>query len=259
MQVYLLEDALELWAAILVQTVDSAASAVLFLAPYLFSIFELGSENLRKALEIIESYVMLAPREILDTDMRDQILRVFASLLGTLKAEANGVVTHVVEVMICEAELIGGEQAVAVVASAIVESGLLGKVLEALKGSWEAHQTSGPNRKTAVVDGVVETDFFSILARLVLANPRTFLSLLQSLEASRSESVEQTMNWLLGEWFAHFENIGHPPHRKLNCLALTSLLQLSVPWVLGRLQDLMNIWTDMITEVQEGVDVEGGE
>lgn len=64
-EVYLLEDAMDLWAAILAQTTQPASVEVLHLVPYLFPIYEFGSEHLRKALEITESYVLLAPEHML--------------------------------------------------------------------------------------------------------------------------------------------------------------------------------------------------
>jgi hypothetical protein len=45
------------------------------------------------------------------------------------------------------------------------------------------------------------------------------------------------------------DNIGHPAHKKLNCLALTALLELEQPWMLSRLQSLMSLWTDIVNEL----------
>ncbi|KAJ9636350.1 hypothetical protein H2199_008025 [Coniosporium tulheliwenetii] len=60
------------------------------------------------------------------------------------------------------------------------------------------------------------------------------------------------MKWLLEEWFSHLENIGDPGRRKLMSLALTKLLDTNAPWILGRLQELMSLWTDVVTELMEG-------
>ncbi|KAI9762174.1 MAG: hypothetical protein M1835_008068 [Candelina submexicana] len=258
-QVYLLEDALDLWATILVQTPTPAPPNLLSLAQYLFPIFEHGSENLRKALAITESYVLLAPRDMLDESFRNRLIVSFATLLGTLKVDANGLVTHLMEVIIRVAQSLGGEQAVELISTGLVESGFLTKVLQGLRESWEAHQTTGPNKKYPSVDGVVETDYLAVLSRLALASPRVFLVSVQTVGRSRGESLEQTIDWLLTEWFNHFENIGNPDNRKLMCLALTKLLETSQGWILGKLQDLMTIWTDVVTELQEGAEDRGGD
>ena len=258
-QVYLLEDALDLWAAILIQTPDSAAGDVLPLAPYLFHLYELGSEHLRKAFEITESYIVLAPSQMLDTQIRSQMLPALASLLGSLKSEANGVISHIVDTVIREADMVGGVQAATFIATQLADCGLLFKVVDGLRGNWEANQTTGPKKKASSVAGVIETDYFCIISRLALADPRGLCTVLQTVAAVYGEDVGQTMSWLVDEWFSHFGNIGHPTHRKLSCLGLTNMLQTAAPWILGRLQDLMTVWTDVITEVQEGSDTTGTE
>ncbi|KAI9786020.1 MAG: hypothetical protein M1816_008172 [Peltula sp. TS41687] len=259
-QVYLLEDALELWGAIMVQTPSSAASNVLFLAPCLFSVFELGTENLRKALQIMESYIILAPAEMLNDEMRNRLLVALTSLLGNLKPESNGMITHLGELIIREAELLGGQEGISVIAQGLVSTGFLVKVIDGLRGSWEAHQTAGPSKKSSRVDGIIETDYFNVIARLALPNPRGFVATLQAIvSVSSGEAIEKTMNWLLTEWFSHFGNIGHPTQRKLGCLALTILLETRASWILSKMQELMTVWTDVVTEVQEGVDDGNGD
>ena len=234
------------------QTHESARQDVLSLAPYLFSVFDLGTEHLRKGLEITESYILLAPNEMLDTEMRTRLLTSLTSLLGTLKPVANGMVTHLVDVIVREADRLGKMDAVNVIALGLAETGFMFKLVDGLRGSWKARQTTGPNRTTSAVDGVVETDYFGVLARLAIADPHCLINVLRAVNIPEGAGLDQVMNWVLTEWFAHFENIGHPIQRKLNCLALTCLLTLGTDWILGRLQDLMTVWTDVIAEVREG-------
>jgi len=259
-QLYLLEDALDLWSAIIVQTPAPASSDLLSLAPYLLPTLSLGSDTLRKALEITEAYLLLSPHTILSDTLRPQLLTDLAAMLGSLKSEANGVVCHLVEVVVRAADGVGGEAAVSVLVEDMLRAGYFAKLLDGLRSSWTAHQTTGPNSLDAIVDGVVETDYFSILARVILASPRIFLGAVQSAKEGareqqvQQESLEQTVRWLLEEWFSHFENVGDPGRRKLMCLALTRLLEVqpSQGWMLARLQDLMTVWTDVVVELTEG-------
>jgi hypothetical protein len=255
MQAYLLEDSLDLWEVILKQTPGPAPTDLLSLAPYIFPIFETGTMNLRKALSIVESYVLLAPMEMLSDQMRGLMLTSFSSILGTLKPEANGIVAHLVEIVVRAADSLGGEQAVEIVGSGLVESGFLAKMCLGLYASWEAHQTTGPNKKHAHINGIVETDYFNVLARLALTSTRVFVTALQTVETSLGQTFEEMMEWLLTEWFSHFGLIGHPVQRKLNCMALTRLLETNQKWILGRVQDLMTVWTDVLAElVEDGVE-----
>jgi hypothetical protein len=258
-QVYLLEDALELWAAIIIQTPEPPSTELLSLVPLLFPIFELGTENLRKALEITESYILLAPRQMLEDPVRKNFFAAFTVLLGNLKQDSNGVVTHLVEIFTRAAETIGGEAAVEMVASGLVETGFMRRLLEGLRESWEAHQTTGPDRRHTNIEGVVETDYWSVLARIALASPSVFVTTMRAVAAIRAEGVESLLQWALTEWFSHFGNMGEPHKKKLMCLALTNLLETGQAWILDRLQDLITVWTDVITELQEGAEDVGGE
>lgn len=249
-QVYLLEDALDLWANIIAQTPSSSASdSLLSLAPYLLSIFELGSENLRKALEIADSYLLLAPSHMLSPPLRTSLFTALTSLLGTLRPDANGLVCNLVEAALRAADHLGSEPAVEQTASDLVSTGFLPALLTGLHGSWKAHCTTGPRALDPPVDGIVETDYFSILARLAIASPSTFC---QAVQASQPASdLPTTMSWLLEEWTSHFENIGDPSRRKLMALALTKLLSTNQPWILQHLQSLITIWTDVVVELRE--------
>ncbi|KAG0644506.1 armadillo-type protein [Tuber brumale] len=250
MQVYLLEDALDLWEAAIRATPAPAPQGLLDLVSYLLPCVDLGTLTLRKVLDIIESYVILAPREMIEVH-RAGMFDAFASLQGTLKPEANGIVTNVVEIVIRAAEALGGEQALGVVGNELIRSGFLPTLLEGIEKSHEAHQTTGPNKRYAPLDTIVMTDYFSVLSRMVLASTTMFGENVRVCAERKGRTGESDMEWILEEWFRHFGNIGHPKQRKLGCIALTKLLETNQRWILKRLQDLMTVWTDVITELQE--------
>lgn len=246
-RVYLLEDALDLWSTILAQTPSPASQEVIFLAQYLFPMFEVASDTLRKALEITESYILLIPAEILSSSAR--LITPLASLLGNLKREANGIITHLIELLIRTALITGGIPAVTDLTAPLLSTHLFTTILTALQDAYSAHQTTGPNRAQSSIDGIVETDYLSVLARLAIINPALFVSAITTTAHSLGERFETTITWLLTEWLSHFDNIGHPEKKKLSCLALTALLETNQFWILSRLQELMGIWTDVITEL----------
>lgn len=249
-RVYLLEEAMDLWATILVQTCSPAPQETIKLAQHLFPMYEAASDTLRKALEITETYILLIPQHFISESMR--LLVPFSSLLGATKPEAIGVITRLVELLVQSAEYIGGLQAVSQLTMNLVSSQFLFTLLTGLRAAFSAHQTTGPNRTSSSVDGVVETDYLSVLARLALASPSLFTSALTA--AWPQENFETTISWLLAEWFSHIDNIGDPERKKLSCLALTNLLQAGQPWILNHLQELMTVWTDTITELIDNSD-----
>jgi len=170
-------------------------------------------------------------------------------------------VCNIIELAIRQAHRLGGAAAVEQTASDLVAVGFLPKLLEGLRGSWTAHCTTGPRAVHAPVDGVVETDYLAIVARLILGSLEGFGNAVQASapqvptsQGSGRTSLEGTMQWLLQEWFSHLENIGDPGRRKLMALALTRLLNLPQQqqrFVLGHLQSLMTMWTDVITELRD--------
>lgn len=243
---------MDLWADIVVQSPAPASADLLGLIPYLYPIYELGSENLRKALEITESYVLLAPNHILAQDNRSHLLNALSGLLGSLKPDANGLVCNLLETIIRATEQ-GQNTQIDQLELDFVNADVLGKLLRGLQGSWTAHCTTGPLRKEPPVDGIVETDYFAVLARLLLGSIPSFLQAVESAapqHQSKPPSLDLTMQWLLEEWFSHFENVGDPARRKLMCLALTRLLDTRQPFVLIKLQSLMTMWTDVVVELR---------
>ena len=246
---YLLEDALDLWLAVLVQTSEPTHD-ILILTQYLFPIFETATDGLRKALDITESYFILAPQAMLNEST--QFLASFTCLVPSLKREASGIVMHLVGVLIQAAGSLGGASAIEAITKVMIDTGFLSHLLAGLKKSHDAHQTTGPNRIQSDIDGVVETDYLSILARITVGNPSALINAIAATAGTRGEVFEVSIDWLVTEWFSHFESIGSPTVKKLHCLALTSLLDLGPnKWILGRLQDLMTVWTDVVTECVE--------
>ncbi|KAH8721569.1 armadillo-type protein [Phaeosphaeriaceae sp. PMI808] len=255
-QVYLLEDALDLWSSIIAQTPSAPEPPppeLLNLLEYLLPLFTMDNETLRKAIEITEANLLLAPAAILADSFRPPLLQALADLQGTLKPEANGIMTHLVQCIIRAAESVGGENAIKVLTDDLIATGFLAKVLQGLHGAWQHHQSHGPYRELPAhaVDGVVETDYFTVLARIGLASPSTLLSALQSVG---SDELGNTLDWLFEEWFSHVENIGDAPNKKLMTLVLTRMLEVGDAGMLGRLQGLMGIWTDVLGELLDGMD-----
>ncbi|KAI9669273.1 MAG: hypothetical protein M1829_005151 [Trizodia sp. TS-e1964] len=259
MRVYLLEDGLQLWQTILIHTPSPPSAEILGLAPLIFPVLEAGIENLRSALAIAESYILLAPAEMLDTNMRNALFGTFSTLIGTLKADANGLICRLIEISIRAAENLAGEPGTEVIGKAMLESNVLSKIIVALRDCWDCRQSTGPNRKYSSIDGIVESDYLNVLARLVLASPRVFMAVFEVLSSSRGENIDGLMDWLLNEWFNHFDNILMADKKKLHCLALTRFTETGHKWLLPHLQDLLSLWTTVIIEVREDDDDKGGD
>ncbi|KAF8462559.1 armadillo-type protein [Kalaharituber pfeilii] len=251
MQVYLLDEGLELWDATIKATPAPAPQELLELVPYIFPLAELGSDTLRKVLEIIEDYIILAPREMI-IHYRDALFSVFASLIGDLKPDPNRVVTAGVDMVLRAAG--NNEDAVQEIVKSMLDSGFLFKIFDGMHSNWKARQATGPHKVYNKVDTVILSDYFQVLARMVLGSTRLFVGAVEYVGQRVGEDIEKTIGWVLDEWFNHFGNMGNPKTRTLNLLALTKLLECNEKWILVKLQDLMTVWTDVITEVDTSSD-----
>lgn len=278
---YLSEDGLELLSIVLMQTPsDSVSPGLISLVQYVLQLVDIRSA--KKTLDIIELYIYLIPTEILSNVAA--VLAPLVSLLRSARREGTGTATSLVDILIRQADCLGGIPAVSDLTQSLLSSRWLSATLAGLHDAFLAHQTSGPNRTISSIDGVVETDYLNVLARLAVASPSIFITALDATkygDDKPQEILSQKLDWLLTEWFSHMDSIGHPVHKKLHCLALTSLLETGQPWILGRLQSLMTVvsettwrgtmlwwdktnwnesqWTDVINELvidaslQEGV------
>lgn len=256
---YLLDEALELWAAILSQTPAPASADIISLFPRLLPIFEAATDSAPLALQIAESYILLCPREVLHDELRVPFLASLETLLSAVKRQRLGVIPHLAEMLIRATEHIdcGSENSYNVIAKSLLDSSFLHAILDGLHSAYEVSQSTGPNRKTSDIYANLETDYFSVLARLALANPRVFMS---AISAATAASEEQTLSWLLTEWFFHYDNIALVTQKKLHVLALTQLLAINAtqapppPYLLNHLQSYLTVWTDIVTELAEGSD-----
>lgn len=259
---YLLDEALELWAAIIMQTPSPASPEIIALMPAIFPIIEQGTDSTAQALSIVESYIFLAPQEVLRDGVRDALLTSLKETLSYTTKMRTGVVPRLVDMMIRGAETVdgGSESTYSIISRSLLETSFLPSLLEGLYTAYESSQTSGPNRKSSNVVGVIETDYLSVLARLALGNPTIFAS---AVAAATNSTEEQSLNWILAEWFSHYDNIGSANQKKLHALALTQLLSLqgqanpsglSPPpaFILKHLQSYLTMWTDIINELSEG-------
>lgn len=250
-RVYLMEEAMDLWSAILIQTPTPASPEIISLAKHLFPMYETASETLRKAIEITETYIYLIPQHFLSE--ASTLLAPLAALLTEIKPQAACLITQLTELLIRSANYISGLPAITDLTSQLLSTNFLPTILHSLQDTHSARQITGPRRTSKpspTMDIFVEIAYVSVLARLALVSPSLFLSALQA--ALPQESLDTTLTWLLTDWFSNIDNTFDPAQRKLSCLALTALLDTQHPAVLARLQDLMTVWTDVITDLDQG-------
>ena len=254
--VYLLEEALELWAAVLQQTSsrDPPASQVLLaLSKDLLPLLDMGSEQLRQIFELTESYTLLSPSTVLDPSFLTPLLNSMKGLLSMLtssRARDASLAPHVLENLAAILTVptyftsTTSEHAIQHLLTSMTATDYISTLLSILKSAHTYHLDPRPNRPAPSVIGPAETSLFTLLSRLALSSPSLFI------DAITEASPTRDITWLITEWLAHFDSIGDILRKKLCTLAITALLDTSAQTLmLENLQSLMTMWTDVITEL----------
>ena len=248
---YLLEEALDLWSTVLEHTPQPCPPDIANLASNLFPMLDSASDTLIKALDIMEYYTYLMPQDILSSSA--QLLSAWSPLLTSLKSSGVLHVTHLIEILTEEAYSAQETQPSRIeqLCHNLYEYNIINTLLLALKDAHDAHQSIGPNRTYSQIDPQVESEYLSILARLTIPSPHLLTSILNTFDTDSGTRPGTTLQWLLDEWFSHFDNLVQPDRKKLSCMALTSLLNdpNASEMVLRNLQLLMTVQTDTITEM----------
>ncbi|KAL6889433.1 armadillo-type protein [Trichoderma longibrachiatum] len=245
----LIDESLELWNSILSQSNPPLARELIDLVELLLPLLEYSSDVVSLALQAIESYILIAPEAMLEDRFRRPILMALSTSLDSKSREHVRLGTTSIELLIRSAAELGGAEGVSVIIQDMVETGFVNKLVANLHDAWEARQTTGPNKRASRLSTVTQGDYFAILARLLLAEPNLFVQMLGSVG-----NVQEVWAWLSSEWFSYQSGMDNLERQKLYLLGLTRLLELGSPMqelVLDRLQDYLDMWTNLIMELQD--------
>ncbi|KAK1458483.1 importin-beta domain-containing protein [Colletotrichum cuscutae] len=244
---YLIDEALELWNSVLMQSNPPLSADIMSIAELSLPLLEYQTETAAQALSVVESYILLGTQAVMEDRLRRPFLVALSGVLDSRSREQVRLGTVCIEYLIRAASELGGTQ---VIMQDLLELGFLKKIMEAIHDAWEAHQTTGPNRKVSKLNTITERDYFAILSRLLIADPTLFVTMLTSFGP-----LEQVWAWLSGEWFSHLDGLDHLPRQKLSLLALARLMELPQPMqnlTLSKLQDYFTLWVGTIAELQDG-------
>ncbi|KAB5549978.1 armadillo-type protein [Coniochaeta sp. 2T2.1] len=255
LHLHLLEESIELWKMVLQMSSPPLLDELRSLLPMALPLLQYDTNVARECLEVTRNYIILSPQDVLNDELRLPALRELAVTLASKSREHQQDGFGAIELLIRQAEALGGAQGVAVVMNDMVEMHLIRKILSDLYNAFRSNQTVGPNKVKRRISNVVEKGYFTILSRLALADPASFVERL----AAMNNDVEfpQPWEWLLSEWFASFDSLADVDRAKLSLLALTRLCELPGPMqqlVLEKLQDFLSMWTSVRTELRFGTE-----
>lgn len=247
---------MQLFKAVCKQCPSPAPLDLVRLAPYLLPTLEMPDHE-QISLDILTILLVLNP-EIL----RDECFRVQALMrLAPLLEKQAMTITLAVETLALMIRIFPkiSEEFSNLMMRDLWNCGILGKVLDSIQGNWESRQSTGPRRKAPSNDWRNESDYFSMLARIILVDPASFVALVNSWALSRNLSFTDAMGNLLDQWLGGMEVANTPVQTKLSCMALTTLLESAQPWILGQLQQLMSLWTEVVSQLADDEENYSGE
>ncbi|KAI9336874.1 armadillo-type protein [Pilaira anomala] len=237
--VYLLEDALDLWWSLL-QSAPNSSAELMSLLPSAFALLDHDTENLRKVLKIMDSYILLDPVHTLQPANTAILFEKLAAKILYCREQAASYITHTIDLAL---------QSVAfqVYADSLVQSGLLSNILSVLVQN--------------TIYGYAIVNYMNLFARLSIYDSSFVIHVIQ-LTGQQQQMTGDFLGDILDKWLDKFDNASQTRARKLACIGYTNLILTGNTTVLNRLPNLMAIWSDIGPEMKEGdgsdeVDVEG--
>lgn len=249
------EEIVDLWRSLIIQSASPLSAEMISLQPLVLPLVGHEPFLAEAAFEILKAYIILAPDAILSDNLRRNTIQALASPLQN-RGRGRGADTltsyRTMELIFLVASELGGTNGVSILVQDLLGLGLLQTILQGIHEDWEHSQLTGPNAvKKEPLEWSHKLAYFSILARIGLADP----SLLASALDSVGGSTASVWPWLSMQWFAALPNMSDVERQKLSCLALTRLAELPPPvsdLVCSRLQDYFDMWTSVVLECHDG-------
>ncbi|XP_033230848.1 importin-11 isoform X2 [Belonocnema kinseyi] len=203
--VYLLEDGLELWLALLENT-PIQTSQIMGLFKNMPSLLEMSSENMSLCLYIIQAYVFLSPQEFL-RENGTVIIDTLRSILGDLRPEEVLMVMRLFEACLKASP----QQATQVLKP------LLPRIFESVYKGEEYPQ--------------VMSMYLSIVARVFLNSREMFVEVIRELsrQLGGDANEENVLGQITRVWVAKMPLVHQLEQEKLLALVLCFLLDASSP------------------------------
>lgn len=229
--VYLMEDGLELWLAVLENTAVMTPT-LLQLFDNMSQLIDGSSEYLQICLYIIQAYTLLGPDEFLQV-YGEIVVRMCMYLLTDMRAEGIVMIMKVLELCL----KVKPAQSVHLIKPAL--PGILQSVYR------------GDDLPTVL------SMYLSIIARVLLISQPVFIQIAEQLAQSLGESTEQVVEKVLDVWLDKLHLVTQQDRRKLLGLALASLLTSQSRVVLvrfcGFLLAIVEILNDITRTDESGI------
>lgn len=221
--VYLLEDGLELWLAIL-ENSTAMTQELMQLFRNMPPLLENNIENLRTCFYIIQANILLAPEEFLKI-YGEVIISTCSGMLSDIRLEGIAMIMQLVELCLRAAPSISVE----------LVKPMLPRIFESVYKGEE--------------NLIVMSMYLSIMARLLLCSRDVFSEVVAKIAQQMRDNQETILNRLLDVWLDKMAYICQPDRRKLLGIALASLLTAQSNSVLERFCGILLNVTEVLNDI----------
>ncbi|XP_011502354.1 PREDICTED: importin-11 isoform X2 [Ceratosolen solmsi marchali] len=203
--IYLLEDGLELWQALL-QNTPYQTPAIMELFKKLPALLESSTENLKLCVYITEAYVLLNPEELM-CERGSGIVESFKSIIGDLRSDGIIIVMQLLELCLITAPQSGSQ----------FIKPLLLKIFESV---YEGDEYP-----------MVWTAYLTIVARILLNSRDIFIQIIKELSKRLGQEFKEDFVFaqVINSYIDHMPLVTQHKEKKLLALALCSLLDVNSP------------------------------
>ncbi|BGP21505.1 hypothetical protein JCM10295v2_000380 [Rhodotorula toruloides] len=226
--VYLNEDGLELWQ-ILLRRSFSLSAEMLGLLPILVTLLGTGMDILPRCLLILESYLLLDAAAVLSL-CANEVFTSVQDLLDGLKLDAVKVILHALNTVFQLAPP-------AVWAAPLEVSGCFAAFVKAISANDHS--------------ALIVSKYLCSISRIILASPETFYTLVAATASRLNATPEQILELVVTHFIERLDNLSQGAQRKLIALALAHLVATVNPVILGRMADLVSLWSSVLAQTEE--------
>ncbi|XP_069137987.1 importin-11-like [Argopecten irradians] len=221
--IYLMEDGLELWHVTLLNA-PNITEQLLQLFKNMSGLLDLGTENLRMCLKVIQAYIVLGPRDFMQR-FSSELASSLTSMLTDLRTEGIVLILRVIELVFQSFPSEGPE----------VFRRLLPSLLKAII-QGEEHP-------------MVLTVYLGLFARVLLQNPEFMWKFLNDVAPEFGKPSEALLGDIVDMWVNKIDCISQPERRKLVALGACSLLSLKLSTVMEKFSGIVCLSVEVLHDV----------
>ncbi|PRQ76874.1 Armadillo-type fold [Rhodotorula toruloides] len=226
--VYLNEDGLELWQ-ILLRRSSSLSAEMLSLLPILVTLLGTGMDILPRCLLVLESYLLLDATAVLSL-CANGVFTAVHDLLDGLKLEAVKVILHALNTVFQLAPP-------ATWAGPLDASGCFAAFVKAISANDHS--------------ALIVSKYLCSISRIILASPEAFHTLVAATASRLNATPDQILELVMTQFIERLDNLSQGAQRKLVALALAQLVATVNPVILGRMADLVSLWSSVLAQTEE--------